>query len=292
MKKIPIEYYSLAILKEPEGKNKGALILSQVDDVVSKYPLIKKHFYIIERRGWRGLNDSQYADIKLVEDLSYWNDTLKKFPNTICLDIGPADFVDTNVFRPLYIEKEYDGIQVSHWTAFKRPEMFIKAAAMLPHRRFIKLGHFVKGGSELELKLRGSCIRLSKRLKANIEFPYSNAINNDDFSNSKRTMNYYINRCCIGVLTTKVEGINRFKMECLAADIPMLVPQDTSYPTKKHINEKTGLFFEPTPEELAKTIEYALTHLGRFSPREYIICLLYTSPSPRDLSTSRMPSSA
>ena len=25
---------------------------------------------------------------------------------------------------------------------------------------------------------------------------------------------------------------------------------------------------------------------------EYIICLLYTSPSPRDLSTSRMPSSA
>ena len=25
---------------------------------------------------------------------------------------------------------------------------------------------------------------------------------------------------------------------------------------------------------------------------EYIVCLLYTSPSPRDLSTSRMPSSA
>ena len=25
---------------------------------------------------------------------------------------------------------------------------------------------------------------------------------------------------------------------------------------------------------------------------KYIICLLYTSPSPRDLSTSRMPSSA
>ena len=27
-------------------------------------------------------------------------------------------------------------------------------------------------------------------------------------------------------------------------------------------------------------------------PREISICLLYTSPSPRDLSTSRMPSSA
>ena len=28
------------------------------------------------------------------------------------------------------------------------------------------------------------------------------------------------------------------------------------------------------------------------SPEAYSICLLYTSPSPRDLSTSRMPSSA
>ena len=31
--------------------------------------------------------------------------------------------------------------------------------------------------------------------------------------------------------------------------------------------------------------------LTRFGPRRWI-CLLYTSPSPRDLSTSRMPSSA
>ena len=28
------------------------------------------------------------------------------------------------------------------------------------------------------------------------------------------------------------------------------------------------------------------------SQDEYMVCLLYTSPSPRDLSTSRMPSSA
>ena len=32
--------------------------------------------------------------------------------------------------------------------------------------------------------------------------------------------------------------------------------------------------------------------VGLFSGRGYNICLLYTSPSPRDLSTSRMPSYA
>ena len=45
-------------------------------------------------------------------------------------------------------------------------------------------------------------------------------------------------------------------------------------------------------------IAYAVSTLARYSalPREghlqAMICLLYTSPSPRDLSTSRMPSSA
>ena len=32
--------------------------------------------------------------------------------------------------------------------------------------------------------------------------------------------------------------------------------------------------------------------IGTVNPSKYIPCLLYTSPSPRDLSTSRMPSSA
>ena len=32
--------------------------------------------------------------------------------------------------------------------------------------------------------------------------------------------------------------------------------------------------------------------IENYSEEEFINCLLYTSPSPRDLSTSRMPSSA
>ena len=35
-----------------------------------------------------------------------------------------------------------------------------------------------------------------------------------------------------------------------------------------------------------------ITGIGRIAGRECVVCLLYTSPSPRDLSTSRMPSSA
>jgi glycosyltransferase involved in cell wall biosynthesis len=270
MSDVKESYFSLNILKKPEGLNKGAVILSQVDEVVSELPWIKDIFYIIERRGWRGLNSSKHAHIKLVEDLSLWNQTLELFPKSICLDIGPADFVDTESFKPLGIAKDYDGIQVSHWSDFKRSDMIIRAAGILPQRNFLKLGHFVDGGSEQEYRLRDSNIRLAGEVGANIYFPYAEATNNDSFPDSKEVMNAYINRARIGILTTKVEGINRFKMECLAAGVPVLVPADVSYPTKKHITDETGALFEPTPEGLARTIEDVITHIHRYCPRAYI----------------------
>ena len=39
-------------------------------------------------------------------------------------------------------------------------------------------------------------------------------------------------------------------------------------------------------------IKAFIENVGIVTGRTFVICLLYTSPSPRDLSTSRMPSSA
>ena len=271
MTEILTRYYSLKILKEPIGKEKGAIILSQVDGVVEKMPFVKDKFYIIERRGWRGINDSRYADIKLVEDLSFFEETVKTFPNCICLDIGPADFIDTDKFKPINIKKEYAGIQISQWAEFKRPEMLIRAASLIPKRKFLKLGHFVEGGTKQEIEFRDSMIQLAKNIGANIDFPFSNAKSNKDFPGAKERINEEINKAHIGILTTQIEGINRFKMECLAANIPVLIPMDACYPTKKHINESTGAFFEPTPEGLANAIEDVLKNIQRYQPRNYVL---------------------
>ena len=271
MEKVPIGYYSMKILKEPFENKKGAIILSQVDNVVEKMPFVKDKFYIIERRGWRGLNDSKYADIKLVEDLSFWEETKKRFPNAILLDIAGADFVDTENFKPLNLEKEYTGIQISQWAEFKRPEILIRAASLIPKRKFLKLGHFVDGGSMQEIEFRDSMIQLAKDTGANIDFLFNNAKSNKDFPGSKEEINKEINKSQIGILTTKVEGINRFKMECLSANIPVLIPEAVCYPTRKHINNLTGAFFEPTPEGLAMAIEEVLKNIHKYKPREYIL---------------------
>ncbi|MBU3906668.1 MAG: glycosyltransferase [Nanoarchaeota archaeon] len=275
MIEVPDEYISGRILKNPKVINgkiiRGAIILSQLDYVVETLPKIKDYFYTIERRGWRGLNESKHADIKLVEDLSFWNETIEKFPNAICLDMGPADFVDTDSFYPLREKKKYIGIQISSWDNFKRPFIFISACALLPHRNFIKLGHFVRKGNLEEIAVRNQCLELTKKSGAKIDYPYGNLNDNELMPKSKEEVNRLINSASMGILTSNIEGINRFKMECLAANVPFLVSKDAAYPTKKHINESTGILFEPTPEGLAKAIEELNNKLGSMKPREYIL---------------------
>ena len=54
-------------------------------------------------------------------------------------------------------------------------------------------------------------------------------------------------------------------------------------------NAKPG---DPMPKLTTGGTPASYEDLGGPSPDNYKPCLLYTSPSPRDLSTSRMPSSA
>ena len=267
---------SAAILKKPSKKGnqlaKGAIILSQSDMVCKLIPHLSEYFYIIERRGWEGINDQETADIKLVEDSRTLEETRRKFPQAILLELAGGDFVDTEYFRPLGIPKDYDGIQISAWQKFKRPKLLVEGAAYLPQRKFVKFGHFFSGGRDLEeVLLRDNILSLTRQIGANIDYPFWHLRTNEGLPSKIGAINYWINRAKIGILTTKVEGLNRFKMECLAANVPMLVPSDVSTPTKKHISELTGVLYEPTPRGLAEAIQYSLSHLEQFAPRNYVL---------------------
>ena len=72
--------------------------------------------------------------------------------------------------------------------------------------------------------------------------------------------------------------------ELVVYDSDILDMKKDNTGTKMIIPEE-GLLLESNKLYLGRTVEYTETH-------NLIPCLLYTSPSPRDLSTSRMPSSA
>ncbi len=266
---------SAFVLKAPrkleDRVEKGAIILSNSDELCKIIPQTRDYFYIVERRGWEGINNQETADIKLVEDLSTWDKVKELYPNALLLDVGPADFVDTSKFKPLHCKKHYTAIQIARWDRFKRHGLFVRAASLLKGYNFLLLGHFADGGTKSEIGLLKETVELSENLMANISFPYADHKSNRKLPNSPEEINKIINRSKMGILTTKVEGINRFKMECLSANIPVLVPSDTSFPTKKHINPKTGYIFDPTPEGLAKGIEYVDRNYGSFRPREYVL---------------------
>lgn len=269
--------FSLAVLLKPQKKEdgsvkKGVLVVNWCDDLCDEMPDIKKFFYLIERKGWHGMNDQKTADIKLVDDLSTLHETKKKFPNAIALEFSNADFVDTDVFKPIEgIEKKYTGIQIAAWKEFKRHELFVRGTALLKNERFIKFGHYWDGENLDEYTRKVKTIFLAKRLGADIKFPFWYILRNKSLPSDPVEMNRIINSARMGILTSKEEGISRFKMECLSANIPFLVPEDISYPTKKHINEKTGVMFKPTPKGLADAILYVKNNYGNFSPREYIL---------------------
>jgi hypothetical protein len=265
---------SLAILREPEIIqgiiNKGAIIISDLDDTIKKFPEIKKYFYIIERRGWEGICTSNLADIKFVEDTFYLEETKKRFPNAILLDIAGADFVNTDNFKPLEISKIYTGIQISTWQKFKRPELFFAGIKLLPEKRFLKFGHLIYANDK-ELSYKREFVSFCKEKLKNINLPYSDLRNNDNLPNDPKEINFFINQSKIGIITSKVEGINRFKLECLSANIPVIVPKDVNTPLKKHINSKTGIFYNPTPEGLAEAIKKVEENYNSFSPRKYVL---------------------
>ncbi|MFA5184811.1 MAG: hypothetical protein WC456_04820 [Patescibacteria group bacterium] len=270
---------SLAVLAVPRRRagrlEKGALVMNECDRLVGLVPGLKDFFYLIERKGWWGMNDQVSADIKLVEDLTLWEETKRLFPGAILLEFANADFVDTDKFYPLGSALRYSGIQIAAWQQFKRHDLFVRAAALLRPRKFIKFGH-LWGRSRFwektpETELRRETISLARDLGAGISFPYRWATGLHGLSNDPAHVNRIINSARLGILTSAFEGVNRFKMECLSANIPVLVPLDTTGPTKKHINAQTGLFFEPTPEKLAEAIEYAEKNYSQFSPRQYIL---------------------
>lgn len=274
-KNFNVQRISAAILAPPlvdQGRvAKGVLLLNHVDDVVRLLPALPRYFFIIERRGWNGLAHSILADIKLVEDLSTLEETRRCYPRALLLPLSNADFVDTDVFRPLDAVPEYDVISIGCWSPRKRIELSIRAAALLPGRRFVHLASFNDGGTREERAYRDSCLRLASELHAPIEFPFALSDDNRHLPWAKDAINGWINKASIGVLTATAEGHNRFKMECMAANRPMLLAADAGSTTHKHLVPRTGASFVPRPDALAVAIGKMLDEHARYGPRDYVL---------------------
>lgn len=276
MPELNVGSFCATALKAPRWNGatceKGVLILNQVDRVLAHFPWLKSTFILIEIRGWYGINESTQADIKLVEDNSTLVETRRQFPQAIILDLGFGDFVDTDAFRPIDTNIDFDVIQIASWTPRKRFDLLVETAAMLPAVRFVQFGHFENNCSATERAYFSECVEKARRLNANITFPYTP----EDWlakraPTTKELVNDWINRTKIGLLTTSSEGHNRFKMECFSANRPVVGCNDICAPTRKYFNRLTGELVAPRPDALAAAVLRVLKNVSTFSPRDYVL---------------------
>ena len=79
-------------------------------------------------------------------------------------------------------------------------------------------------------------------------------------------------------------------------DVRLLKQKYPGVPVVSYVNTSADVKAETdiccTSANAVKVVESLNVEKVIFLPDQYLACLLYTSPSPRDLSTSRMPSSA
>ena len=107
---------------------------------------------------------------------------------------------------------------------------------------------------------------------------------------------YYDIKTDKGIIRSRARGIFRnLKQKPLVGDRVVVQPDDKGINYLVAVADRTCELQRPA---LANA-EYVLLVMSATQPDfsvdlldRYLVCLLYTSPSPRDLSTSRMPSSA
>ena len=63
-------------------------------------------------------------------------------------------------------------------------------------------------------------------------------------------------------------------------------------PLAKKVISQKNLVLDKYPDGKSTNLKMAISKAYKCNFDKIVCCLLYTSPSPRDLSTSRMPSSA
>ena len=91
-------------------------------------------------------------------------------------------------------------------------------------------------------------------------------------------INYASDNTILGLAARRIELLEELKKECELRNCETFIYEnDVNIPLHCEISAQDFI-------RKAKGIDIIIANSG--------VCLLYTSPSPRDLSTSRMPSSA
>ena len=282
------------ILRSPERNarvtRKGVVVCNFPNIAKDRVPSLSEFYWIVQRRGWSGFTVSRAADIQLVEDVPAqrrWNMLASLLQAARCrtpwpdktrlptlLPFGNGDFVDTAAFTPDGRAKTYDAIMIARWDRFKHHQLMVDAFRVLKRQgaavRGLMFGHIAGTNVPTAMAYKKRIVETIRTEALPIDLPGADATNNEGSDKTKSSMAAWINTSRVGLLLSKIEGINRFKMECLSCDVPMIICDDACWCVRKHIGPETGIVVARRADAVAKAI-LAVKDGAKYSPRDYIM---------------------
>lgn len=168
--------------------------------------------------------------------------------------LGPQEWVDDRLFRPLGLEKEFDVVMVASFAKIKRHAVLFRALRELRPRR-LKVAlvgtAWLRGQNAFERELRAWGVREDCTLFRAL---------------APEQVNEVLNRSRVAVMLTRVEGGNKAVMEALAANVPVITYRGLVGPVH-HITPATGRL--ASDHELARVLAETLAAAPGLSPRAW-----------------------
>lgn len=288
------EFISGVILRSPERiagvPRKGVVVCNFPRIVKGRIPDLSDLYWIVQRRGWKGFTVSRAADIQLVDDIPaqrrwnklvgllraarLWTPWPDKTRLPTPLPFGNADFVDTEAFAPDGRPKTYDAIMIARWDKFKHHQLLVDAFRILKRQgaavRGLMFGQFANANDRAAIGYKKRIVETIRAEGLPIDIPAADATANEGLDKTKYSMAAFINASRVGLLLSKFEAINRFKMECFSCDVPMIICDDACWCVRKHIGPQTGIVVARRADTVANAI-LAVKDGAKFSPRDYIM---------------------
>ena len=163
---------------------------------------------------------------------------------------------------------------IARWNRFKHHQLLVDAFRILKRQgasvRGLLFGHFATTNNRATIDYKKRIVQTIRSETLPIDLPAADATTNEGLDKIKDSIAACINASRVGLLLSRSEAINRFKMECLSCDVPMIVCDDACWSVRKHIGPQTGIVVARRADAVANAI-LAVKDGAKFSPREYIM---------------------
>ena len=262
----------LIVLKGYQPQERGVILLKYVktfDAVIALLDvqkLMSRYSFVLEPC-WAGYCDpsilmfATYREPVIVQCFTDEDEQfLKELGSPLVpVRLGPADWVDAELFAPSTVEKTYDVVMVANWAEHKRHVVLFRALQHVKARELrVLLVGFPWAGRTAEDIRREAAAFANPRVTVDVveSLPASEVARH---VSSARTF----------VFLSKKEGDNKALVEAMFADVPAVVYANTVGGARGRINRQTGVL--AADHELADRILDVVDNPDRFSPRQWAI---------------------